>query len=95
MLQGWGLEGWGLGLAEPKGGAKRTFPLGGANFAANACPLKARQPEEIVTQRTEIAAIFAICYCDAAHGGPQKSLAISKTRQSNVALRFKGAMESR
>ena len=37
---------------------------------------------------------FAICDCDA-HRGPQKSLAISETRQNNVALPFKGAMESR
>ena len=44
--------------------------------------------------RTEIAAIFAICDCDA-HRGPQKSLAISKTRKSSAALRFKGAMERR
>ena len=41
----------------------------------------------------EIAAIFAICDCDA-HRGPQKSLAISETRENNVALPFKGAMES-
>ena len=34
------------------------------------------------------------CDCDA-HRGPQKSLAISETRLSNVALRFKGAMGSR
>ena len=45
-------------------------------------------------KRTEIAAIFAICDCNA-YRGPQKSLAISETRQSNAALRFKGAMESR
>ena len=34
------------------------------------------------------------CDCDA-HCGPKKSLAISETRQSHAALRFKGAMESR
>ena len=44
-------------------------------------------------KRSEIAAIFAICDCDA-HRGPRKS-AISETRESNAALRFKGAMESR
>ena len=38
--------------------------------------------------------VLAICDCDA-HRGPQKSRAISETRHSNVALRFKGAMESR
>ena len=43
---------------------------------------------------TEIALIFAICDCDA-HRGPQKSLAISETKESDAALRFQGAMESR
>ena len=37
---------------------------------------------------------FAICDCDA-HRGPQKSRAISERRESNAALRFKVAMESR
>ena len=44
---------------------------------------------------TEIAAIFATCDCDATHRRHQKSLAISQSRQSNAALRFKDAMESR
>ena len=35
---------------------------------------------------------LAIWDCDA-HCGPQKSLAISETKQSNAALRFQGAME--
>ena len=36
----------------------------------------------------------AICDCDA-HRGPQKSLAISETRQSNAALHFNCARETR
>ena len=52
--------------------------------------LVGNQPKD----HSEIAAIFAICDCHARRG-PQKSLAISGTRQSNAALRLKGAMESR
>ena len=40
-------------------------------------------------ERTEIAAIFAICDCDA-HRGPLKSLAISETRRNSTALRLRG-----
>ena len=47
-----------------------------------------------ISSRTEIAAIFAICDCDAGTQTPEIA-AISETRESNAALRFKGTMESR
>ena len=50
---------------------------------------------KITPLRTEIAAIFATCDCDA-HRGPQKSQRFPRqARESNAALRFKGAIESR
>ena len=42
----------------------------------------------------EIAAIFAICDCDA-HRGPQKSLAISETLHCDVRVRWKVASDLR
>ena len=47
-----------------------------------------------LAQRTEIAAIFAICDCDA-HRGPQKSLAISETLHCDLRMRWKVASDLR
>ena len=73
-----------------RGDIRGSFKNGALKSAT--APKRFCQTPELSAPKSQ--RIVAFSDCDA-HRGPRTSLAISQARQSNVTLRFKGAMESR